>query len=137
MTLRTLASAVVVALALSACGPLKYEVQSSQLAVGASADIAADVKKDQGFTLLEIAAKNLAPANMIKEGTSFFVVWQRKDKDAKWTRVGALKYDEGARKGELVGVSVAEASFDLQITTESSPDGEAPSDAVIFTQHIN
>ena len=136
MSVVRLALAFVVVVVAAACGPLHYQIQSSELATGADADIYADVKNDQGVTLLEIKATNLAQPARIKDGTANFVAWSRKDKEATWARVAALKYDEGARTGELLGVSVANTSFDLQITVEVNADAEAPSDGVLFAQRV-
>jgi len=55
----------------------------------------------------------------------------------KWHRVGALKYDDGGRKGSLEGASVPVTSFDLKVTSEEKEDPEIPSDNLVITQHVN
>jgi hypothetical protein len=126
-----------IALLLVACGgPLKYSVASSAKAPGADAKIVADVKKDQNETALEINVENLAPPSRVLEGSSVYVVWQRKDDKAKWSRIGSLKFDEGARKGNFTG-SVPETAFDLEISAEKDASAESPSGDAIFAQHVN
>lgn len=126
-----------IALLLAACGgPLKYSVASSAKAPGADAKIVADVKKDQNETALDIKVENLAPPSRVLEGSSVYVVWQRKDDKAKWSRIGSLKFDEGARKGNFTG-SVPETAFDLEISAEKDASAESPSGDAIFAQHVN
>ncbi len=131
-----IAASVAVAIMIAGCGPLKYQVKSSDLAAGADAEIVANVKKDQGMTMLTIAAVNLAPAARIKEGRDTFEVWQRKNKDFPWSRVGSLAYNEGARTGTIQDATVSEMAFDVQVTLETGNVPEAPSDEVIFKQRI-
>ncbi len=121
---------------LAACGgPLKYTVPSPK-ALGADAKIVADVKADQHQTLLEIKALNLAPADRVAAGTQHYVLWQRKDANSQWTRVGTLVYDDKDREGKFEG-SVPETAFDLSITAEKDAGAAAPSAEVVFSQHVN
>lgn len=133
---RSLALVVVALLALGACGPTKYVVQSTPIATGADADILADAVKDQGFVRISVHARNLPPPDRIKEGLSHFVVWQRENGDAKWTRVGALQYDADARKGDLAEATVALMKFELLITAEGAADVDVPSENILFAQDI-
>jgi hypothetical protein len=125
------------ALFVVACGPLKYELKGAVLANGADAELLADVKKDQNLTTIDLHAINLPPPGRVKEGATTFVVWQRKNNDTPWTRIGALVYDEGARKGELLSVSVPELTFDLEVTAEVDAAGASPGDAIVFSQRVN
>jgi hypothetical protein len=122
---------------LVACGgPLKYQVPSSSKAPGADAKIIAEVKADQRQTMLDITAENLPPAARVSDGSSTFVVWQRKDSSGKWSRVGGLQYKEGDRKGTFKG-SVPETSFDLEISAEKEAAAESPSADIVFAQRVN
>ncbi len=133
--LRAVAAFAVVA-ALSACGPLKYEIKGTPLATGADAVITADVKKDQAMTMLEVKAENLPPPDRVMSGASTFVVWQRKDSDANWSRIGKLIYEDEPRRGQLTA-TVPELSFEVQITAEREDAPEAPATDVVFFQKVN
>ncbi len=136
MKLTRLFAVVVVVAGLSACGPLKYEIKGTSLATGADAVITADVKKDQAMTMLEVNAENLPPPDRVMSGSSTFVVWQRKDSDASWSRIGKLIYEEEPRKGQLIA-TVPELSFELQITAEREDAPETPATDVVFFQKVN
>lgn len=123
-------------LAATACGGLHYKVPATPKAAGADVDITADVNEDANITRLNIQVANLAPAARLSDGATEFVVWSRKDDDAKWTRVGALSYDEGDRIGALAEASVPEASFDLVITVEKDASPESPSAEAIVSQRV-
>jgi hypothetical protein len=123
------------AVALVGCGPLTYSIKGSPKAPDLDAQIEAAVNKDAAMTQLKIQAEHLAPPDRLGSG-KHFVVWA-KDEKGKWTRVGALKYDDGDRKGKLEGASVPAVSFDLQVTVEKDSSPEGPSSDVIFAQHVN
>lgn len=128
---------VAVVVFVAACGPLKYEIRGATLANGSDATLTADIKKDQSLTKIDLVAINLLPPGRAKEGATTYVVWQRKDDKANWTRIGALVYDEGARKGEMHDVSVPELSFDLEVTAEADADGASPGEAIVFAQRVS
>lgn len=123
-------------LIVSACGPLKYEIKGTSLATGADAVITADVKKDQAMTMLEVKATNLPPPDRVMSGASTFVVWQRKDSAANWSRVGVLAYEEGKREGRFMA-TVPELTFEVQITAEREAAPESPGPDAVFFQKIN
>ncbi len=125
----------VLVLAIAACGPLKYELKGTALATGADAVITADVKKDQALTMLEIKATNLPPPDRVMAGSSVFVVWQRKDSGAQWTRVGVLTFAEDAREGTFMA-TVPELSFEVQITAEKEPSPASPGPDAVFFQKV-
>jgi hypothetical protein len=124
------------ALSVAACGPLKYEIQSSQIAAGADAVVVADVNKEGAFTRLKIEAKNLPPPGRVKDGKTDFVIWAR-ESGKDWQRVAALPYSEGERSGKVEEISVALMSFDLQITAEDNANPDKPSEEVVFSVHVN
>ena len=137
MNTRFLRFAFSLPLLVAACsGPLKYQVPSSSKAPGADAKIVADVKAEQRQTLLEVTAENLPPAARVADGSSTYVVWQRKDSSGKWSRVGGLDYKEGDRKATFKG-SVPETSFDLEISAEKEASAESPSADIVFAQRVN
>jgi hypothetical protein len=115
---------------------LNYTVAATPAAVGADAKITADVVKDQGITKVTIQIENLAPAERVAAGSTSFVVWARREGGA-WLRVGALKYDEGARRAVAEQWTVPETTFELQVTAEAGPMPEAPSTTVVVTQKVN
>ncbi len=125
----------VLVLAIASCGPLKYELKGTALATGADALITADVKKDQALTMLEIKATNLPPPDRVMAGSSVFVVWQRKDSGAQWTRVGVLTYAEDPREGTFMA-TVPELSFEVQITAEKEPSPASPGPDAVFFQKV-
>ena len=131
-----LGAVMAVAGALAGCGgPLKYTVHGSPKAPEIDAVIVAQVNKDSDFTTLKVNIEHLAPPDRLGSGSTF-VVWTKGDKP-KWHRVGALKYDDGARKGIIEGASVPVTAFDLQITVEKEAAAEAPSSDVVLAQHVN
>jgi hypothetical protein len=135
--IRLFALAPVLALALAACGgPLKYQLRGSPKAPDADAKVVADVDDKGGMTRLEIEVKNLAPPDRLQSGGKSFVVWARGGSSKQWTRVAALRYDDGDRAGTLLGASVPEMKFDLVITVEENTDAASPSPAIIFEQRV-
>ncbi|MFO0756996.1 MAG: hypothetical protein U0359_10910 [Byssovorax sp.] len=130
------ALALVFSAALVACGgPLKYAPKGTPRAPECDANIVADVNKDSSTTRLEIKAEHLAPPGRLQEGGTTYVVWARKP-DAQWQRIGAIKYDEGGRTGDIAGVSVPFTSFELIISIEKKADPEAPSGDVVISQKV-
>jgi hypothetical protein len=105
------------------------------MAPEADVKIVADVHKDSAFTTLKVDVEHLAPPDRLGGGTTF-VVWTKGDAP-KWHRVGALRYDESARKGSIEGASVPVTSFDLKVTAEKVEEPEIPSDNLVVTQHVN
>lgn len=137
MTWKMMAATFAAAALLAGCGgPLKYAVKGSAKAPEVDAKIVADVKKDASMTTLEINAEHLAPPERLASGGKFFVVWTKGEKP-KWHRVGALKYEEGDRKGSIEGASVPVTAFDLQITVEKEAAPDLPSSDVVISQHVN
>lgn len=122
-------------LAISACGPLKYQLKGTALATGADAVIVADVQKEQAMTVLEVKATDLPPPDRVMSGSLVFVVWQRKDSAAPWTRVGVLEYAEGAREGTFKA-TVPEVAFEVQITAEREPAPVSPGPDAVFFQKV-
>jgi hypothetical protein len=121
---------------LAGCGgPLKYTIHGSTKAPEIDATIVADVKKDSDFTTLTINIEHLAPPDRLGGGKTF-VVWTKGEKP-KWHRVGALKYDDGARRGSIEGASVPVTAFELEITVENDAAAELPSNDVVLQQHVN
>ncbi len=122
--------------ALSACGgPITYAIKGSPKAPDLDAIVVADVKKDTAMTTLKITAEHLAPPDRLGGG-NVFVVWA-KDEKGKPNRIGALKYEEKERRATLEGASVPAISFDVFVTVEKEPSPEAPSDNLVFVQHVN
>jgi predicted small lipoprotein YifL len=116
-------------------GPLRYTPQGTARAPGADALIVADVNADTAITRLNIKVENLPPPDRLESGGAEFVVWAR-GKDKPWQRVGALKYDSDARKGELAEASVPLVEFELLITAEKKSDPESPSKVVVISQEV-
>jgi hypothetical protein len=134
-TYKTIVATLFAAALLAGCGgPLKYAVKGSPKAPEVDAKIVAEVKTEASMTTLKITAEHLAPPDRL--GGKVFVVWTKGEKP-KWHRVGALKYEEGDRRGSIEGASVPVTAFDLQITVEKDADAEAPSGDAIITQHVN
>lgn len=133
---RTVA-AVVVVLALSGCGPMKYELRGTPAATGADAVLTAEIVSEQNLTKLSLVATNLPPPERIKEGANTFVVWQRASSEAVWSRIGALDYSPETRRGTLNDASVPVTAFDLEVTAESDAGGASPSGEVVFTQRVS
>jgi hypothetical protein len=123
---------------LAACGgPLRYQVQSSQRAPGADAEVVAHVNSGNNNTRLEIRASNLPPASRLLANGTVFMVWQRRNSSAPWARVGSLNYNEGSRTGVMSDTTVPETRFELQITAETDANVGSPSTHVVFQQNIN
>lgn len=136
MGMKGILGSIVVSLALVACGgPLEYQVASTAKAPGADATIVANVEQERNTTLLEIEVVNLPPAERVAAGAAHYVVWQRKNGNAQWARVGTLEYDADSREGKFEG-SVPEAAFDLVITAEKSLEAGSPSADSVFAQRV-
>ena len=128
---------LVLGAALVACGgPLHYAPKGTPRAPEADATITADVNAASSITRLVITTEHLAPPGRLQEGGSTYVVWARKADGAAWQRVGAIKYDEGSRKGELSEASVPLTAFELIISIEKQPAPDAPSGDVVISQKI-
>ena len=123
---------------LPACGgPLEYAPKPTARAPEADAKIVAEIQKSQGNTKLTLKVLHLAPPARLQDGATTFVVWQRKDSDKAWTRVGGLVYKEGDREGKLEEASVPETTFQLIVTAEEKADVASPSPAILFEQKVN
>lgn len=123
-------------LALVGCGStMTYTLRGSPRSPELDAKIVAEVRKEAAMTTLKISAEHLAPPGRIGSGSTY-VAWFKNEK-GDWTRIGALKYDEGDRKGGLEGASVPLTTFDLAITVESSATAKERSSDVLFSQHVN
>jgi hypothetical protein len=132
----SLAAIVLAAAASVACGgPLTYQVQGSQVATGADAKVVADVDEAKHQTKLTVEAENLAPPDRISESAKVFVLWQRKNADAPWSRIGTLEYDADKRKGKFEG-TVPESSFDFEVSAEAEPNVASPSGKVVFDKRV-
>lgn len=121
---------------LACAGPLKYQVQSSELAPGADAKIEARVMKGQHSTEIDIRAAHLPPPTRVADKAVTYVIWQRKDSNQTWSRVGALSYDEEKLEGSFSG-TIPEVAFDLSINAEKRVDVVSPSADVVFAQRVS
>ena len=123
-------------LLLTACGgALKYELRGTQLSPGSDAKLVADVDEGRNVTQLELRATNLTPAERVLEGGTVYVVWQRRDANTPWSRVGGLELADGGRTGSAT-LSVAEIAFDLLISAEQAPTVASPSGKTVFEQRV-
>ncbi len=121
---------------LSGCGgPITYAIKGTPKSPELDGKMIAEPLKDNGFTTIKVNLEHLAPPDRLGTG-SHFVVWAKDDK-GKWTRVGALKYDEGKRTGNLEGASAPLTTFDLMITVEKSMTADEPSSDPLYLQHVN
>jgi hypothetical protein len=122
---------------LAGCGgPLKYEVRGTPKAADADGKIVANVDKAAAMTKLVIDLAHLAPPERLRSDGKTFVVWVRKSGKDTWQRIGALKYDEGDRTGQIHEASVPLTEFDLVVSVEKEADVESPSGDVIITQRV-
>ena len=125
-------------LALAACGgPLKYMPKGTDKAVDADAKIVAEVHKDQNNVRLSVTVEHLTPPERLKEGNHFFVAWQRKNADTKWSRIATMKYDPDARTAKIEETTVPESMFEFTITAEEKTDAESPSAFIVIEQKVN
>lgn len=128
---------LVLGAALVACGgPLHYAPKGTPRAPEADATITADVNKGSALTRLVINTEHLAPPGRLQDGGTTYVVWARKADGSQWQRVGAIKYDEGTRKGELAEASVPLTEFELIISIEKQAAPDAPSGDVVISQKV-
>ena len=132
---RSLLRACTIWLLVACGGPLNYDLASTPKAPGADAKLKATIHEAQNQTELELEVKNLPPPHRIAEGGTDYVAWSRKNSDAVWTRVGAIKYEEGDRGGKMKG-SVAETAFDFEVTAEKGAVAASPSADVVFQQRV-
>jgi hypothetical protein len=124
------------ALLIGCGGPLKYEVRGTPKAADADGKIVAHVDKAAAMTKLVVNLEHLAPPARLRDGAKTFVVWARRSDKDTWQRVGALKYDEGDRKGEIAEASVPLVEFDLVVSVEKAADAASPSAEVIVSQRV-
>lgn len=136
-TLRLSVLVLSVSALLAGCGgPLKYAPKGTPKAPELDAHLVADVDEKASITHLTILAEHLAPPGRLQDGGALYVAWARKNDGAQWQRVGALKYDEGDRKGELVSASVPLIAFDLVISIEKQAAPESPSADIVLQQRV-
>jgi hypothetical protein len=136
-TLRSSVLIVAASALLVACGgPLKYAPKGTPKAPEMDAHLVAEVDEKASITHLTIVAEHLAPPGRLQDGGSTYVVWTRKNDGAQWQRVGALKYDEGDRKGELMSASVPLTAFDLVVSIEKQASPESPSSDIVLQQRV-
>ena len=129
-------AAVAMVAALTGCGgPITYQIKGTPKSPELDGKLVAEPFKESWMTTLKINLEHLAPPERLGSG-KFFVVWFKNEK-GNWTRIGALKYDEGSRKGILQGGSAPLTSFDLMVTVESDRKAESPSSDPFYFQHIN
>jgi hypothetical protein len=117
-------------------GPLRYTLKGTPKAPEADATVVADVDDKTSIAHLTIKCEHLAPPDRLSPGATAYVVWARKNDSGPWTRVGALQYDDGTRKGELKEASVPLTAFDLVITLEKQPAPESPSPDIAISQRV-
>ncbi len=121
-----------------ACGgTLKYAATGDGTAVGSDAKIVAVPDEKSGLTRVNLTVENLAPPERLAPGSSEFIVWARASAEDPWVRIGALRYKENPRTGELEEVSVPLTRFELVITVENGLTPGAPSKDIVFSQQVN
>jgi predicted small lipoprotein YifL len=136
-TLRTSALVLLASAALTACGgPLQYAPKGTPKAPEADAHVTADVDAKASMTHLTVTAEHLAPPGRLQDGGTTYVLWTRKNDGGQWTRIGALQYDEGARKAELKAASVPLTAFDLVVSIEKQAAPESPSGDIVLQQRV-
>jgi len=116
-------------------GALTYTIAGTAKSADLDGKIVATPNKDRGMTVVKIDLQHLAPPERLGNGKTF-VAWT-KDEKGKWGRIGALKYEEGARKGTFEEATVPLTSFDLLISVEADPAVDAPTSEPFLVQHIN
>jgi len=141
-TVRSITTRGMVALllcaALAACGgPLKYSPHGTQKAPEADAEIVAEVNDGAGLTRVNIRIEHLAPPARLLAGGTTYVAWARQAEGSPWQRIGALAYDDGKRRGDLMEASVPLTGFDLIISAEKESAPPIPSEDVIIAQEVN
>jgi len=123
--------------ALLGCGgALRYAPKGTPRAPDADAYLEAQVSQPNAMTQISLKVEHLAPPDRLVAGSTSYVVWARRDDGAPWVRVGSLKYDNDARKGELYGASVPETSFELIVSAERQAAPAGPSADVVLTQKV-
>lgn len=128
---------LILAAFLTACGgTLKYDLRGTQLSPGSDAKLVANVDEGRNVTQLELRATNLTPAERILDGGTTYVVWQRRDSNTPWARLGALELSDGGRAGSAT-LSVAEVAFDLLVSAEQNPTVASPSGKTVFEQRVS
>ena len=130
---------VVFGAALVGCSStLHYAPKATVKAPEADAKIAADVDSGTSITKLSVHAEHLAPPDRLNQGGTAFVAWACKsDNDNKsCSRIGALNYDPGSRKGDLADVTVPMTKFELKITVESMANQADLSGPVVIQQTV-
>ena len=137
MTMRGIGAFLLCA-AMAACGgPLRYAPHGTQKAPDADAEIVAEVNADSGFTRVNVKVEHLAPPARLVAGGTTYVVWARQNDGAPWQRIGALAYDEGKRRGDLMEATVPLTGFDLIISAEKESAPANPSEDVVVAQDVN
>ena len=116
-------------------GALTYTIAGTAKSADLDGKIVATPNKDRGMTVVKIDLQHLAPPERLGNGKTF-VAWT-KDEKGKWGRIGALKYDEGGRKGTFEEATVPLTSFDLLISVEADASVDAPTSEPFLFQHVN
>jgi hypothetical protein len=131
----TAATAAIFFTVIGCSGSLTYTIAGTPKSADLDGKIIANPNKDRGMTTLKIDLEHLAPPERLGKGT-VFVVWAKDDK-GKVSRVGTLKYDAGARKGNFEDATVPLMSFDLVVSVEADALVEAPTSDPFLVQHVN
>lgn len=118
-------------------GPLRYEIHGTPKAPEVDGVIVCKVDKDASMTKLQINVEHLAPPGRLRSDATTYVIWARGGDKNQWQRIGALKYEEGDRKGELMEASVPLTAFELVISVEKQAAPEAPSSEIMLSQQVN
>lgn len=134
--MKQLVNAAFLVVLLSACaGALKYNLKGTQLSPGSDARLVANIDEGRNVTQLDVRATNLTPADRILEGGTTYVVWQRRDSNTPWARLGALELADEGRTGSAI-LSVAETAFDVLVSVEQAPTVASPSGKAVFEQRV-
>jgi hypothetical protein len=115
-------------------GAITFTIKGTPKSPEVDGKVICEPLKDNYLSTIKVDLEHLAPADRL--GGRYFVVWA-KDEKGKWNRVGVLKYDEKDRKGTLEGASAPATSFEILISIEKEPTGDAPSGEALYNQKVN
>ena len=135
--MKQLVNPALLSVLLTACGGApKYDLRGTQPAPSSDAKLVANVDEGRNITQLDLRATNLTPADRLLEGGTTYVVWQRRDSNTPWARLGALELADEGRTGSAI-LSVAETAFDLLVSVEQAPTVASPSGKAVFEQRVS
>ena len=124
---------LIIIISFCGCSTTSQPMETSQITPGASALVTTRDAPDHNTKLI-VSVKHLAPANLVIEGTTNYVVWVEPAGTYNFKNVGAFQVDRDL-EGKYSTV-VPYKKFRVIITPEIGNLADAPTGPTIFEQTV-